>query len=73
MKFTLDSTLGDLLDHPQAKAVIDQHLPGVSTNPMVAMVRGVSLKMLLSLPQATQLGITQEKVEGILAEVNKRV
>jgi hypothetical protein len=40
---------------------------------MVAMVRGVSLKMLLSLPQATQLGITQEKVEGILAEVNKRV
>lgn len=71
MQLTLDSTLGDLVKQPQAKAVLDKHLPGVSNHPMLAMVQGTSLKMLLSMPQAAQLGITTEKVEAILAEVNK--
>jgi hypothetical protein len=71
MKFTLDSTLGDILDHPQAKVVLDQYVPGVSTNPMVSMVRGMSLNMLLSMPQAAQLGLTKEKAEAMLVEVNK--
>lgn len=73
MNFTLDSTLGDLLNHPQAKTVIDQYVPGLSTNPMVEMAKGMSLNMLLSLPQAAQLGLTKEKVESVLAEVNKHV
>jgi hypothetical protein len=38
---------------------------------MVAMVRGMSLNMLLSMPQAAQLGLTKEKAEAMLAEVNK--
>ena len=29
--------------------------------------------MLLSMPQAAQLGLTKEKVEAILAEVNKQI
>jgi hypothetical protein len=37
------------------------------------MARGMSLNMLLAMPQAAQLGITKEKVEGILAEVNTYV
>ena len=71
--YTLDTQLGTLLDHPQAKPVLDQYLPGVSSNPMVGMLRGVTLNMILAMPQAAQLGITKEKVEGMLAEVNKRV
>jgi len=73
MAFTLDTTLGTLLDNPQAKAVMEQYLPGISTNPMVAMARGMTLNMLLAMPQAAQLGITKEKAEAILAEVNKQV
>lgn len=73
MPFTLDTTLGEILDNPQAKAVLDQHMPGVSANPMVAMARGLSLNMLLSMPQAAQLGVTREKVDAILAEINKFV
>lgn len=73
MAFTLDTTLGTILDEPRAKAVLDQYLPGVSTNPMIAMVRGMSLNSLLAMPQAAQMGITREKVEGILTEINKRV
>jgi len=73
MAYTLDTTVGEILDNPQAKAVLDQYLPGASSNPMIAMVRGVSLNMLLALPQAAQLGITKEKAEAVLVEINKQV
>jgi hypothetical protein len=73
MAFTLDTTLGELLDNPQAKAVLDQQLPGISTNPLVTMARGMSLNMVLSMPQAAQLGLTKAKAEAILAEINKHV
>jgi hypothetical protein len=73
MAFTLDTTLGTLLDNPQAKAVIDQYMPGVSSNPMIGMVKGMSLNSILAMPQAAQMGITKDKVEAILAEINKRI
>jgi len=73
MAFTLDTQLGTLLDHPQAKAVLDQYLPGVSTNPMVGMVRGMTINSLLAMPQAAQMGLTKEKADQFLSEVNKRV
>ena len=73
MAFTLDTTLGELLNDPRAKAVLDQQLPGFSNNPMVAMVKGMSLNMILSMPQAAQLGITKEKANAILAEINKQL
>jgi hypothetical protein len=73
MPYTLDTTLGELIDNPQAKAVLDQYVPGASTHPMVAMARGMSLNMILAMPQAAQLGLTREKAEAVLAEINKQV
>jgi hypothetical protein len=73
MKMTLDTTLGTILDDPRAKAVLDQYVPGVSGNPMVAMVKGMSLNKLLAMPQAKQFGLTKEKAEQILAEINKQL
>lgn len=73
MQFTLDSTLGDLLNHPQAKTVLERNVPGVSTHPLVVMAQGMSLNILLSYPQAAQLGLSKDKVEAILVEINKRV
>ena len=70
-KVTLDTTLGQILDEPQAKAVLDQYLPGVSSNPMIAMVRNMTLNMILAMPQAAQFGITKEMVEKILADINR--
>ena len=73
MKVTLDTTLGTLLDDPKAKAVLDQYVPGVSSNPMIGMVRNMTLNNLLALPQAAQFGLTKEKVEWILVEINKKL
>ncbi len=73
MAFTLDTPFGTLLDNPQAKPIVDKYLPGVSTNPMVGMIKGVSLNQVLSMPQAAQFGITKDKVQAMLNEVNKVV
>ena len=45
MALTIDSKLGDLLADPKAKAILEKHLPGFSTNPQMAMAKGMSLKM----------------------------
>lgn len=73
MAYTLDTPFGTLLDHPQAKPVIEKHFPGISTNPMVGMVKGMTINAILAMPVAAQLGLTKEKAEMVLAEVNKLV
>ena len=73
MAFTLDTTLGTLLDNPQAKAVMEQYMPGISNNPLAAMAKGMSLKMILSMPQAKQLGLTEEMANQMLAEINRQL
>ncbi|RPI88013.1 MAG: hypothetical protein EHM41_02925 [Chloroflexi bacterium] len=73
MEFTLETTVGQILDNPQAKKLLDQYVPGASTNPMLSMARGMSINMLLAMPQAAQFGLTKEKAEAFLKEVNARV
>ena len=71
MAYTMNSTLGDLLKDPRVVTVLNQYLPGISTNPMVAMIQGMTLNQIVAMPQAAQLGFTKEKAEAILAEANK--
>jgi len=71
--YTLDTTLGELLDDPRAKSVLDQYVPGVSSNPMIAMVRGMTLRVLVGMPQAAQMGFTTDKAQAVLDEINKIV
>ncbi|MGD8244050.1 MAG: hypothetical protein PVI63_02530 [Anaerolineae bacterium] len=73
MEVTLDTTLGTLLDNPQAKAVLEEYLSGISSNPLLGMAKGMSIRTILAMPQAAQFGLTEEKAEEILAEVNKRL
>jgi hypothetical protein len=73
MAITLDTPLSTLLDNPQAKTVLEQHFPGISTNPMTGMIRGMTLNMIIAMPQAAQMGLTKEKAEAMLVEVNKVV
>ncbi|MFM8320954.1 MAG: hypothetical protein ACKOC5_08585 [Chloroflexota bacterium] len=71
MTFTMDTQLGELLNEPRVSPVLDKYVPGLASNPMVAMVKGMTLNQIISMPQAAQFGITREKVEALLAEANK--
>jgi hypothetical protein len=71
MEYTLDTKLGDLLADPRATEILDKYVPGASQHPMLAIGKTLSLRMIVGMPQAAQVGLTQEKAEAILAEINK--
>lgn len=71
MAYTLDSKVGEILDDLKAVEILEQKIPGISKNPMIGMARGMTLRSILSMPQAKQAGITEEAVQSVLAEINK--
>jgi hypothetical protein len=45
-KYTVDSTVGELLDNPQAHAILAKYLPDVVSSPQIDQGRGMTLKSL---------------------------
>jgi len=66
----MDSTLSDLLSNETAKQILEKHAPGITTHPMLGFVKGMTLRALMTIPQVAQSGITPEKVEVVLQEIN---
>ena len=44
MALSVDSKLGDILADEKGKAVLEKHMPGISTHPQLAMAKGMTLK-----------------------------
>jgi hypothetical protein len=72
MAYTLDTTVGDILKDTKAVETLEKYVPGISTNPMLGLAKGMTLKSLLDMPQAKQAGITEKMVLQVLAEINAR-
>jgi hypothetical protein len=70
---TLDTKLGTLLDDPQAKAVLDKHLPGALHQSHDQHGERHDSEHDPCHAQAAQLGLTKKKAEALLVEINKRV
>ncbi|MET0245788.1 MAG: hypothetical protein ABW182_03480 [Sphingomonas sp.] len=45
-KFSIDTPIQDLYADPAAKAVMDKHLPGLTTIPQYEMIKAISLRQL---------------------------
>ncbi len=65
-KFSIESKLGELMKNPQSAAVLEECLPGISTNKQLKMGFGMTLKFIAGLPQAD---IPKEK----LAEIDEKL
>jgi hypothetical protein len=72
MAYTLDTKVGEILEDTHAVEVLERYAPGVSTNPMIAFAKGMTLRSVVAMPQAKQAGITEEMVVKVLAEINAR-
>ncbi len=70
MAYTLDTKVGDILKDTQAVEVLEKHAPGISKNPMIGMAKGMTLKQIVSMPQAKQAGLTEDMVVKVLGEIN---
>lgn len=65
---TADTPLGDLLDDPDAKAILAKYLPDLVSNPSIEMARGMTLK---SLQNYAGDQVTDEKLSAIDADLAK--
>ena len=72
MDYTVDTKVGVLLKDPEAVKIIEKYAPGVSKNPMIGLAKGMTLKTLLTLPQAKQAGLNEEMVIKLLKEINDK-
>jgi hypothetical protein len=70
MTYSLDSKLGDLLVDPRVIEIFEKYIPGASKNPMIGMARTMTIKVILTFPQARQAGLTKELAEKVIAEAN---
>ncbi|MDQ0221806.1 family 78 glycoside hydrolase catalytic domain [Streptococcus moroccensis] len=67
LRFSLESTFGDILEQPLAVAMFNQMAPGMLDNPMIDMARGMTLvEVLGAAPDARPL------YEAVINELNKQ-
>jgi len=66
MAFTEKSKLGELLKNETATNVLEKHLPGISSNSMIGMAKGFTLKQLSGFPQA---GLNATKLAELVADL----
>ncbi|MFC2018003.1 hypothetical protein ACFLTQ_01705 [Chloroflexota bacterium] len=67
MAITIDSKIGEILADEKAKAIVDKHLPGTSTNPQISMASGMTFKMVAPLSGGK---ITPEILKAIEEDFN---
>lgn len=68
MGFSGDSTLKEVMENEEGKAILEKHIPGSTTNPMLKMGYSMSLELIASMPQA---GISKELYKAIIDDLSK--
>ena len=63
------TTIGDLLDNPETRAVLVKHLPGFADNPQIDMARGMTLKQIQNFAADTITDEVLAKVDADLAKI----
>jgi hypothetical protein len=66
MSFSIDTKLGDLLDNEQTKAVLEKHMPGISSHPQIGMGKGFALSMVAKFSGGL---ITDEMLQKVNADL----
>ena len=61
-------TVGELMDHPGAKAVFKRRLPMLMRQPLVGAARTITLAQILAVAQAY---VPQRKIDEVLEELRK--
>jgi hypothetical protein len=73
MAYTMETTVGEILEDTNAVEILEKYVPGISENPMLGMAKGITLEALVDNPLAKQAGLTEEMVTTVLKEINARM
>jgi hypothetical protein len=66
MAFSIQTSLGELLDNEQTKAILEKHMPGIAEHPQIAMGRGFPLAVVANFSGGL---ITPEILTAVDAEL----
>lgn len=69
---TTDSDIGTLLDNPATKAILEKHVPGMTTDPQTAMARPMTLKQVQAFAPAQLSDETLAKIDVDLAALSAK-
>ena len=61
-------TVGELMDHPGARAVLQRRFPTLLKHPMMGAARTITLEQILSVAQAY---VPQKKIEEALNDLRR--
>ncbi len=73
MTYTVDSKVGDFLKDPKGMQALGELVGELSKHPMAALIKGMTLKQILAIPQVKNLGLTEDMVKVGLTHVNARL
>jgi hypothetical protein len=68
MGLTIESKLSELLADARSKEVVEKHLPGISTHPMLGMIQSMTLDAIMPLSQGQ---ITPQALQAISEDLGK--
>lgn len=68
---TTDTTIGDLLDNPPAKAVLAKHIPAMIENSQIDMARSMTLKQIQGFAGDALTDEVLAKIDVDLAALSK--
>ena len=67
-KYDINSTtLGTLLDDPQVVAIMEKHAPGITSNPMIGMAKGMKAEKAMKMASGK---IPQSRLDAIVSEIS---
>lgn len=67
MKFTVQTTLGQLLNDERAKTILEKHIPGSTSHPRLPQALHMSLIEISGYPEAN---LDQAKLQALLQDLN---
>lgn len=68
MAFNEKSMVKDILANPEARAVVERHLPGATSHPQIYEAMYMTLGEVATYPES---GLTPQKLQSLLADLAK--
>jgi alpha-L-rhamnosidase len=64
-RYSMDSTMGEILQNPLSLPMLEKHIPGFASNPMIGMAHGMTLTSMAPMMPNDRIEIFNELIEQL--------
>jgi hypothetical protein len=68
MGFSINSTVGELMADENARAVVERHVPGATSHPLLYQALYMTVREIAMYPES---GLTDDKLRALLADLER--